>query len=502
MPMTTRAAIQITSGQPLIIDELQLADPRPEQAVVKLLASGICHSQVHELHDDRARPTTFGHEATGVVIRAGSEVTRVREGDQVIVTWVRRHALPRGQQEDRWCGASYRGSPIPWPVFTWGEHTLVAEEYLVPIAAGEPADLCCIIGCAVLTGAGAVIHTARVQPGESVAVFGAGGVGLSAVRAAALRGADPIIAVDLRPAKLALAREFGATHTVDAGAGDPVAAILELSGDQVIVTWVRRHALPRGQQEDRWCGASYRGSPIPWPVFTWGEHTLVAEEYLVPIAAGEPADLCCIIGCAVLTGAGAVIHTARVQPGESVAVFGAGGVGLSAVRAAALRGADPIIAVDLRPAKLALAREFGATHTVDAGAGDPVAAILELSGGGVDYAFDAIGVRQTTETINEVTRPGSPGAANTGGTAILIGVPGREMTLNPRAMLSGQRSYRTSLGAAYPDRDFPIYLRWFRDGLFPLEKLVTDRYRLEQINEACAALQAGKIMGRAILEYE
>ena len=351
MPMTTRAAIQITSGQPLIIDELQLADPRPEQAVVKLLASGICHSQVHELHDDRARPTTFGHEATGVVIRAGSEVTRVREGDHVIVTWVRRNALPLGQ-------------------------------------------------------------------------------------------------------------------------------------------------------EDRWCGASYRGSPIPWPVFTWGEHTLAAEEYLVPIAAGEPADLCSIIGCAVLTGAGAVIHTAQVQPGESVAVFGAGGVGLSAVRAAALRGADPIIAVDLRPAKLALAREFGATHTVDAGAGDPVAAILELSGGGVDYAFDAIGVRQTTETINQVTRPGSPGAANTGGTAILIGVPGREMTLNPRAMLSGQRSYRTSLGAAHPDRDFPIYLRWFRDGLFPLEKLVTDRYRLEQINDACAALQAGKIMGRAILEYE
>ena len=351
MPTTTRAAIQITSGQPLIIDELQLADPRPEQAVVKLLASGICHSQVHELHDDRARPTTFGHEATGVVIRAGSEVTRVREGDHVIVTWVRRNALPLGQ-------------------------------------------------------------------------------------------------------------------------------------------------------EDRWCGASYRGSPIPWPVFTWSEHTLVAEEYLVPIAAGEPADLCSIIGCAVLTGAGAVIHTAQVQPGESVAVFGAGGVGLSAVRAAALRGADPIIAVDLRPAKLALAREFGATHTVDAGAGDPVAAILELSGGGVDYAFDAIGVRQTTETINQVTRPGSPGAANTGGTAILIGVPGREMTLNPRAMLSGQRSYRTSLGAAHPDRDFPIYLRWFRDGLFPLEKLVTDRYRLEQINEACAALQAGKIMGRAILEYE
>ena len=349
--MTTRAAIQLVSGEPLIIDELQLPDPRPDQAVLKLLASGICHSQVHELHDARARPTAFGHEATGVVLRTGSEVTRVREGDRVIVTWVRRHALPMGQ-------------------------------------------------------------------------------------------------------------------------------------------------------DDRWCGATYRGSSIPWPVFTWAEHTLVSEEYLVPIAAGAPADLCSIVGCAVLTGAGAVIHTTQVQPGESVAVFGVGGVGLSAVRAAALRGADPLIAVDLRADKLQLARDFGATHVVNAGAGDPVAAVLDLSGGGVDYAFDAIGVRQTTETINEVTRPGGPGGANAGGTAVLIGVPGREMTLDPRTMLSAHRRYVTSFGASHPDRDFPIYLRWYREGLFPLDKLVTDRYRLEQINEACAALKAGEIMGRAILEYD
>ena len=349
--MTTRAAIQTASGGPLIIDELQLPDPRPDQALVKLLASGICHSQIHELHDGRARPTTFGHEATGVVLRAGSDVTRVREGDRVIVTWVRRHPLPMGR-------------------------------------------------------------------------------------------------------------------------------------------------------DDRWCGATYRGSAIPWPVFTWAEHTLVSEEYLVPIAAGEPADLCAIVGCAVLTGAGAVIHTTGVQPGDSVAVFGAGGVGLSALRAAAIRGANPLIAVDLRPDKLQLAREFGATHLVDAGAGDPVAAVRELSGGGVDYAFDAIGVRPTTEAINEVTRPGGPGSANTGGTAVLIGVPGREMTLDPRIMLSAHRRYVTSLGASDPDRDFPIFLRWHREGLFPLHKLVTDRYRLEQINEACAALTAGEIMGRAILEYD
>ena len=232
MPMTTRAAIQVVSGQPLIIDELELPDPRPDQAVLKLLASGICHSQVHELHDARARPTAFGHEATGVVVRAGSAVTRVREGDRAIVTWVRRDALPFGQ-DDRWCGATYRGSAVPWPVFTWSEHALVSEQYLVPIAAGEPADLCSIVGCAVLTGAGAVIHTTRVQPGDSVAVFGVGGVGLSAVRAAAIRGADPIIAVDLRADKLALAREFGATHAVNASTVDPVEAVVDLSGGGV-----------------------------------------------------------------------------------------------------------------------------------------------------------------------------------------------------------------------------------------------------------------------------
>ncbi len=351
MPMTTRAAIQTASGQPLIIDELDLPDPRPDQAVLKLLASGICHSQVHELHDGRTRPTAFGHEATGVVVKAGSAVTRVREGDRAIVTWVRREPLRMGQ-------------------------------------------------------------------------------------------------------------------------------------------------------DDRWCGATYRGSPIPWPHFTWSEHTIVSEQYLVPIAAEEPADLCSIIGCAVLTGAGAVIHTTRVQPGDSVAVFGAGGVGLSAVRAAAIRGADPIIAVDLRADKLRLAREFGATHAVNASETDPVEAVVDLSGGGVDYAFDAIGVRQTTETINEVTRPGSMGAGNEGGTAVLIGVPGNEMTLDPRAMLSAHRRYATSFGASNPDRDFPIFLRWYRDGLFPLDRLVTDRYRLEQINEACAALKAGEVMGRAIMEYE
>ena len=184
-------------------------------------------------------------------------------------------------------------------------------------------------------------------------------------------------------------------------------------------------------------------------------------------------------------------------------MFGVGGVGLSALRMAAILQAYPIIAVDLRDDKLQFARRFGATHAVNAGQVDPVEAIKDLTGGGVDYAFDAIGVRATTEQILDATRPGWSGAHNHGGMAVLIGIPPAEMTLDPRKFMFYQRRrrYRGSHGASVPERDFPMYLRLHAEGRFPLDELVTDRYRLDQINEACAALRAGDIMGRAIIEY-
>ena len=206
------------------------------------------------------------------------------------------------------------------------------------------------------------------------------------------------------------------------------------------------------------------------------------------------------MGCAVLTGAGAVMHTARVRPGDSVAVFGVGVVGLSAIRMAAILEANPIIAVDLREEKLDFAREFGATLTVNASEVDPVEAIVEFTGGGADFVFDAIGVRKTTEQILAATRGGGAGADNHGGMAVLIGIPPQEMTIDPRLFLR-QRLYRGSFGATYPDKDFPMYLRWHREGKFPLDKLITRRYRLDQINEACDDLEAGEILGRAIIEY-
>jgi Zn-dependent alcohol dehydrogenase len=176
-------------------------------------------------------------------------------------------------------------------------------------------------------------------------------------------------------------------------------------------------------------------------------------------------------------------------------------VGLCAVRMAAILEAYPIIAVDLTDEKLQLAQEFGATHMVNASKGDPVEAIQEITSGGVDYAFDAIGLKITNEQILPSTRGGGPGADNHGGMAVLIGLPGWDITIDSRLFVTHQRQYRGSLGATYPDKDFAMFLRWYQEGKFPLDKLVTRRYRLDDINEACDALKAGEIAGRAIIEY-
>lgn len=168
---------------------------------------------------------------------------------------------------------------------------------------------------------------------------------------------------------------------------------------------------------------------------------------------------------------------------------------------ASLLLAYPIIAVDVQDAKLHFSKQFGATHTINSTMVDPVDTVVDLTHGGVDYAFDTIGHQITNEQILCVIRGGGVGAHNQGGTAVLVGVPGPEMTVDPGLFLSGQRQYRGSVGAAVSGRDFRMYLRWHREGKFRLDNLVTNRYRLDQINEACDTLRAGAVLGRAIIEY-
>jgi Zn-dependent alcohol dehydrogenase len=272
-------------------------------------------------------------------------------------------------------------------------------------------------------------------------------------------------------------------------------------GDHVISTWVPRIPI-RGLPASKPTGATFHGRPViaDGDVYTWSEHMVTFGEKVVPMSPSDPTDITCLVGCAVLTGAGAVLHTAKVRPGQSVAVFGAGGVGLSAIGAAAIAGADPIIAVDLVDRKLQFAREFGATHGINASNADPVNAIWEISPGGVDYALDAVGAPATALQALGAVRQGGPRADNQGGTAVLVGIPVSDVSVDLNAILLYQRHYCGSLGATAPEIDFPLFLEWMREGKFPLEKLVTNRYSLEQVEEARVALEEGQILGRAIIE--
>ena len=274
-------------------------------------------------------------------------------------------------------------------------------------------------------------------------------------------------------------------------------------GDSAIVTWVPRAGYPGRDFIDGISplGATYREEPIQGPVYTFGEDALSDEQLVIPIPEEDATVESCIVGCAVLTGAGAVLHTAKVRPEDSVCVIGAGGVGLSAIKMASLLHAYPLIAVDIADDKLEFAKEWGATHTVNASNVDPVEAVWEITGKGVDFSFDAIGKRVTHEQILPMTRSGGPGADNVGGMAVLIGWPQPEMTLDAQHFVYHQRQYRGSHGSSIPERDFPMYLRMHRDGLFPLDKLVTKQYSLDETNEAIDDLTNGRITGRSVIVF-
>ena len=286
-------------------------------------------------------------------------------------------------------------------------------------------------------------------------------------------------------------------------------------GDYVMVTWIPRNALNAQRAPIPFSMTMPDGSPLATRnVFTWADNTIADEQYVVKVQKEIRTDVTSIIGCAIMTGAGAVQNTAKVSKGESVAVFGVGGVGLSAIAAAKVSGAYPIIAVDLSDEKLEFAKKFGATHGINAGKVDPIEQIHKLTvkqegmgiGGmpisGVDFAFDCIGVGKTMEQIIPAARIGRFGA-HSGGTACFVGIPAGTIELDPNQILMFERRLIGSIGGTCcPERDFPKYLQWYQDGDLDLDALVTARYSLDQINEACDALTNGEIAGRAILEFD
>ena len=362
MPTDARVVVLPQEHGPLRIEDIKIPDPDPKQVVVKQHASGICHSQLHQMHNPRRGPVLLGHESTGVVIQAGSEVDHVEEGDTVLVTWVPRNAAEDSSRPSAAQLDTSDGNAVSQNVFTWADHTIADQRYVVKANPDIAKDVTSIIGCAVMTGAGAAMNTVDIEPGQSVAIFGVGGVGLSAVVGAKYRGADPIIAVDLDEDKLEFAKRFGATHGINASKVNAVEAIHEMTSHE---------------------GLSIAGRPIT----------------------------------------------------------------------------------------------------------------------GVDFAFDCIGLKITMEQIVPAVRPGHFGARQ-GGTAVLVGVPQTTVELNAGEMLGTEKQFRGSIGGSCcPDRDFPMFLDWHAEGRLDLESLVTERYHLDDINEATTALEEGKIAGRAILEF-
>lgn len=339
--------------------DVELPAPQPNQVVVRHIASGVCHSQLHYIFSDRATPGLIGHEATGVVEAIGSNVSHVAVGDEVFVTWLPRAPLnPYREHELTTLDVGGRDRAEPENVFTWATHEVTDGMYVVKAPVNSPLATGSIVGCAVMTGAGAVINSANVQPGETVAVWGVGGVGLSAIAAARVAGAGMIIAVDLDDAKLNFADGFGATHLVNARSEDAVEAVRSLT------------------------------------------------------PGSRPSDL-----------------------------------------------------------------------------------------GGVDYAFDCIGKSLTIQQVIAAVRSGHWGETR-GGTALLVGVPTEDVLIDPLKMLAGEKRFHGSLGGScVPEQDFPTFIDWYHKGDLDLDALVTERVKIDDINEVVAELRAGRVAGRAIIDF-
>lgn len=231
MSQIVRAAVCREFGRPLVVEDLELADPGPGELLVDVAACAICHSDISYAEGawGGELPAVYGHEASGVVEAVGAGVATVRPGDHVVVTLIRWcgqcHYCATGNQvlceavfplDDR-SPLSSRGSPVVQSMRSgaFAEKVVVHHSQVVAIPPDVAFDVASLLACGVITGYGAVVNTARVRSGQSVAVVGCGGVGLNAIQAAALAGADPIVAVDLSDSKLTAARLFGATHAVN-----------------------------------------------------------------------------------------------------------------------------------------------------------------------------------------------------------------------------------------------------------------------------------------------
>ncbi len=229
-------------------------------------------------------------------------------------------------------------------------------------------------------------------------------------------------------------------------------------------------------------------------VSAFANFCVVSVRSVVRVPRELPSEIAALFGCAVLTGVGAVVNTARLAPGESLAIFGLGGVGLAALLGARAAGAFPLIAVDVNPAKLEVARQLGAHHCLDARNPHLVEALRDLTGGGVDFAIESVGSEAVFAQAYACTRRG--------GTTVAVGLPapGRMLSVPAVSVVGEERTIRGSyMGSAVPSRDLPRFIAMYQAGLLPVDRLLTHRLRLDEINLGFDRLDRGDAIRQVIL---
>jgi len=263
------------------------------------------------------------------------------------------------------------------------------------------------------------------------------------------------------------------------------------AGDAVVLGWIKGSGADVGGTEYRQGEKKFNAGGVT----TFSEYSVVSENRCVPLPQGVPLDVGVLLGCAVPTGAGIVVNEIDPLPGSSIAIFGLGGIGLSALMATGLYHCSQVIAVDIDPDKLQLARDFGADQVINAATENVVEQIFELTGGkGVDFSLEAAGTTLSIEQAFKSVR-------DRGGLCIFASHPdsSERIQLDPHDLIRGKQIRGSWGGECDPDRDVPRFAQLYLDGRLPLERLLSHRYKLDQINQALDDLEQRKIV-RALIE--
>jgi len=226
--MKTDAAILTELQTPLVVSEIDIPSLKPGQVLVDISYSGICHTQLSECQgrrgEDKFLPHCLGHEGSGVVREIGTGITKVKAGDRVIISWIKGSGADISSTVYQWGNEWVNAGGVT----TFSRQSVISENRLTVIPNDISMEAAALIGCAVPTGMGAVLNTAQPRPGQSIAIFGTGGIGLCAVAGAAISGCAPIIAIDINAEKLKVARKMGATHIICSKTGNLVEEIMKI----------------------------------------------------------------------------------------------------------------------------------------------------------------------------------------------------------------------------------------------------------------------------------